>query len=382
MSWTSIVFYLWKNTCRRWLESPISPLSKILLVFVVSFFSIVILSLFKGVEKEIADRLARRDLNTVSVTELVSSREGRLRLRQSLSEERMWTKRYGAEKFQQVWRAGATAEWKDSRISIFGYTNELLFPDLTKSPGEIPTAMLFLREGTDRSREVYEEVVELNGRELALKVTTMPEWMKIHFQDRAAIVGPMVLLEGLLEEGFVSYSIAELDSLEEVLAFESEMRAYHRSESNRIEILSAANILRDLERFQVIQGKVKIALVGGCGFVLAVIMASMAWLEFREDQYVLALLRSFGTQRIWLFIHSLWENVVLVAFAIAMIPMVWSLLLGSGVVSLARFGFPSQLEVIAWNDLQISVLAALVGCLLATLPVALGLRKQVGLVLS
>lgn len=382
MSWTSIVFYLWRNTCRRWFESPISPLSKVLLVVVLSFFAVAILALFKGVEKEIAERLARRDLNSVTVTEFVSGREATTRLRQSLSEERMWSKRYDPTRFRQIWRAVASAEWGESRVGIFSFVDEALFTEIANSPAEIPTAKLLLRDPGSNAEEVYQEVVKINERKLSLRIGEMPDWMKLQFDDESVIVGPMALMRGLLENGYVTYSVAELDSLEEVLRYESEVRAFHRSEGNRVEVVSAANILRDLELLQTIQGKVRVALVSGCGFVLAVVMASMAWLEFRDDQYVLALLRSFGTPRAWLLVHSLWENVLLVSAGIALIPVIWRFLLDAGLLSFAELGIAAELGGITWSDLEVLALAGSVGCLLAILPVAFGLRKQVGLVLS
>ena len=381
MSWISIVFYLWKNTFRRWFESPISPFSKVLLVLVVSFFAAAILSLFKGIEKEISDRLARRDLNTVVVTELVSGQSSRLRLQESIEEEIMWTQRYGIEKIHHVWRAGNSAEWRDRRVSIYSFASGELFPNSISAPDQIPEAQLLFRSDSKFAGKLYREIVTLDERELSLTVGIVPRWFNDHVKDEVVIVGPLPLLIPFLERGFLSYTIAELQSLEEVKRYEKELRAFHRSEGNSINIVSATSVLEDLEKLQVLQKKVRTALIAGCGFILAVVLSSMAWLEFRDDRFLLALLRSFGTPRGWLLLHSLAENLVLVASGIVIVPILWSLLLDKGVISLAKFNL-SRVPELEWQELEILVLAGGLGCLLAIIPVAIGLKKQVGLVLS
>lgn len=381
MSWISIVFYLWKNTFRRWLESPISPLSKVLLVFVLSFFAAAILSLFKGVEQEISERLARRELNTVIVTELVSGQKARLRLHESIGEETMWAQRYGKEKINHVWRAGASAEWRDQRVNVYAFSSPELFSSVPTSPDAIPEARLLFRSDSQFAGKLYQEIINFDDRELSLSVGLLPRWMEDQLKDEMIIVGPLPLLTSFLERGFLSYTVAELQSLEEVSRYEREIRAFHSSEGNRIDIISATSVLEDLEKLQILQRKARTALITGCGLLLAAILSSMAWLEFRDDRFLLALLRSFGTPRLCLLLHSFAENLVLVASAIALVPFIWGILLEKGMISLARLGI-YRVQELAWQELEILVAAGAIGSLLAILPVAVGLKKQVGLVLS
>ena len=381
MSWISIVFYLWKNTFRRWLESPISPLSKILLVLVLSFFAAAILSLFKGIEKEIAERLARRDLNTVIVKEFVSGKDSRLRLQKSVDEEVMWTQRYGSEKIHQAWRSGSAAQWQDRRVSVYAFSNYELFPELASSPDKIPEAHLLFRSDSKFAGQLYKEPVSFDDRELSLSVGVFPRWLEAHLKDEVIVIAPLPLLRTVLERGFFSYTVSELESLDEVLRYESELRAFHKAEGNRIEITSATAVLQDLEKLQDLQEKARAALVAGCGLILAVVLSSMAWLEFRDDRFLLALLRSFGTPRPWLLLHSLAENIVLVTSGIALVPFLWSFLVKKGWISFARLDIYSVPEL-EWQELEILAFAGGVGCFLAVIPVAIGLKKQVGLVLS
>ena len=381
MSWISIVFYLWKNTFRRWFESPISPLSKVLLVLVLSFFAAAILSLFKGIEKEISDRLARRDLNTVITTELVSGKNARLRLQKSIEEERMWTQRYGVEQIHHVWRLGTLADWRDERLTVYAFSSAESFSNESSSPDQIPEARLLLRSDSKFLNKLYKEPVKFNEREFSLFVDQIPLWIEEQINEEMIVAGPLPLLAQFLDRGFLSYTVAELESLDEVIQYENELKAFHKAEGNRVDIQSATDILEDLERLQILQRKARVALITGCGLILAIILSAMAWLEFRDDRYLLSLLRSFGTPRGWLLLHNLAENLILVSSGILLVPIIWNLLLKKGMLSLTSLGL-RQAQELAWRELEILIAAGAIGCILAIMPVALGLKKQIGQVLS
>ena len=57
--WTLIPFYLWKNTCRRWLEYPVSPVSKMLIPALLGFLAVIVLTLFGEIERELRLQLEK-----------------------------------------------------------------------------------------------------------------------------------------------------------------------------------------------------------------------------------------------------------------------------------------------------------------------------------
>ena len=120
--WTSIPFYLWKNTFKRWLEYPVSPLSKILLPALLGVLAIIVLTLFQEVERELRDQLKKHSAYKVVVEEVVTGGSVPTILRRSYEEEVMWKDRYGAA-LRQLRRPLISASWdRTVNLPILTYT--------------------------------------------------------------------------------------------------------------------------------------------------------------------------------------------------------------------------------------------------------------------
>src|SRR5215204_4043727 len=65
--------YLWKDTWKRWLEQPSSPLARLFVTGLLALVATVILVAFHLLERSIRERLERFGLNTVVVRETVTS---------------------------------------------------------------------------------------------------------------------------------------------------------------------------------------------------------------------------------------------------------------------------------------------------------------------
>jgi hypothetical protein len=105
-------------------------------------------------------------------------------------------------------------------------------------------------------------------------------------------------------------------------------------------------------------------------------------MEFREERYLLALIRSFGVGRITLLIHAVVENCLV---AVAGVLLGLSMLaLAAGRLDLAamKLGWISASGLFEGRIVWVLVLGALCGGLLSCIPVGIGLRKPLGLVLK
>src|SRR5262245_60018891 len=74
---TLIVSYLWKDTWKRWLEQPSSPLARLFVTGLLVLVATSILVAFHLLERSLRERLERFGLNTILVrdTVLADSRE-------------------------------------------------------------------------------------------------------------------------------------------------------------------------------------------------------------------------------------------------------------------------------------------------------------------
>jgi hypothetical protein len=138
-----------------------------------------------------------------------------------------------------------------------------------------------------------------------------------------------------------------------------------------------------LETLQARQEKWRFGLAAMLGLALALVYGAIAVLEFRQNLFITALLRSLGAPSRFLFFRQWAENALLAngaAFlAICVLAAVHQSLFG-------LLGFsPSVLAVGSpyWSGEVLTLFVWVnIGALLSAIPVAMGLRKPVGEILS
>ena len=186
-----------------------------------------------------------------------------------------------------------------------------------------------------------------------------------------------------LISGLQSHTHARLDSYEEVKRFTQMLNAYFRVEQRSAQVQSSLEILRQIQEMTKLQVQLRSAVIAGCGIILALIIGTIAWLEFNQESYLSALLRSFGVPSIFLFIHSLFENLVLVLMGVGISLWGWPSLYSqiSQQSPLLQGLDPSSL-IVPKDDLFVLLSFAIAGVVLALLPILIGLRRQPGHILQ
>ena len=151
------------------------------------------------------------------------------------------------------------------------------------------------------------------------------------------------------------------------------------------QIQSAVQLLDELESMQARQMQWRTAMASLLGLAVALVFGAIAVLEFRQNAYISALLRSFGTPSKALYVRQWLENAFLANVAAL-----------SAIVILASFhsqlfgalGFPRDLLSLESGNpyMSIEILLVLVcvnvGAFISSLSVAIGLRRPVGEILS
>lgn len=168
--------------------------------------------------------------------------------------------------------------------------------------------------------------------------------------------------------------------------FVSAIQRFFTAENrNPPQIQSALGMVKELESLQARQAQWRSAMAGLLGLAVALVFGAIAVLEFRQNAYVSALLRSFGAPGKALYLRQWIENALLINLAAI-----------SAIVILAcfhrelfgLFGFPRDLldlkkanPYFSW-EIALILLWVNIGAFLSSLSVALGLRKPVGEILS
>ena len=144
-------------------------------------------------------------------------------------------------------------------------------------------------------------------------------------------------------------------------------------------------MVKELESLQARQAQWRSAMAGLLGLAVALVFGAIAVLEFRQNAYVSALLRSFGAPGKALYIRQWLENAALANLAgISAI-----LLLASFHKELfGALGFPHDLLNLKnanpyfSSEMALVLLWLNIGAFLSSLSVAIGLKKPVGEILS
>lgn len=380
-SWTSIVSYLWKNTCKRWLEYPVSPISKLLIPALLGILAIAVLSMFATIERELRDQLASSSAYTVMLDEFVSGDKAPTTLQRTYEEEILWGGAYPAGAVHYVRQPLMQAYWGSSKqIPVFAFRE---MPQVNGVPVDVtePPAPLLLT--TDSLRYGGLERIELQQAKLMVRVAPVPRWMQKGMSLEAAVAIPVEMAHGYLQRGFMVRMLADLGSMEKVSEFVTRTQAYYKAEQRRVQVHSALEVLENLERLTAMQRVVRSLIVLGCGIILALTLGAVAWLEYRQEVYLMALLRSFGTPPAFLLMHMLMENLIVVFAGLLCAWLVWPAMFELIIPQLQVMGLEAAVRPeVSVADQFAVVAAALTGVFLAMIPVAIGLRKPPGLILQ
>ncbi len=152
---------------------------------------------------------------------------------------------------------------------------------------------------------------------------------------------------------------------------------------NTPQMESPLPLVKELEALQARQGQWRAGLAAMLGLALALVYGAIAVLEFRQNLFITALLRSLGAPSIFLFLRQWVENAIIAngaaLFAICVLASFHQqifTLLGFSPSTLAG-GTPYWSAEILTLFIWVNI-----GAFLSALPVALGLRKQVGQILN
>lgn len=374
--------YLWKNTLKRWFENPISPLSKVLVPFLLGLLATLVLVFFSESEAQMRKKLKEGKSYDVFLTEQATGLDNRVQAELSLEDEAMWTSKYKPEQLIYIRQIFTTVEWErySKTIPVIVYGDSM--PELHKYREDLEAPTIWLM--SKYSEDLMDiEVLTLGGKEFSAIPRPIPPRISAYLPDDTIVAVPLELAEPLLRDGYIAHIHASFDELEQTEKFVTQARAYYQAERRQFQLFSALEVLQGLRKIQQIQQLFRVGIVISCGIILALILGAISWLEYRQESYLMALLRSFGTPRILLLFHGFLENVLLVSLGIFFSFKAWKPIYRIVEQQSAGFQLNSADTInLPATDAQIILLAGVLGVAMAMIPVAFGLRKPSGLILQ
>lgn len=367
-----ILLYLARDTLCRWLMRLSSPLSRVLVVFFLSFCGLVFLASYVISLKVLRERIRGSGGDLVVGTEFVSGQKaiaprGRGLLPPAVGGDRCHLFR---DAFVSV-RVGnaffTLAEYPLALTQDLAGGNSLRFLPAKPCAGELPVE------------------VELDGHRLP--AGTLPEAQAgflRHLYPGGAVFMPPDTMPQIWKGGFVRRYVVKVKdvTVDNVAAWENTLRLLSQLDQGNMNVLSGANMMRSLQEMEESQQQFRLGVSLGISVIICCLLTSISTLEYRQNEYVYALIGSFGISRALLLGAFLVENTVLVAAGFAgalgalqgVLPYITRVLYRSPrtILSLAELR----------EDITLFCLAFLVCIAVSSLPILAAVRKPIGNVLK
>jgi len=377
-----IASYLWKDTWKRWFEQPGSPLSRLFVTGLLALVATVILVAFHLLERSIRERLERFGLNTIVVRESVNSDSRDLTVFTDAPDRLAALSDHGQKlRVRQLFVRGTT-EWQDGVIVLtygpesFDHFIEFLSPE---TPG-----ILFSEELPP------DALVRVNvSRHATLAVTRRPQgWLRPLITEDMLLV-PQGTWPDEERLGFIETTIFQRNPdaipVAHLVSAMTTFYAMDRDRRSPPQVQSALPMIRELEKLKERQVQWRNLLAAILGLAVSLVYGSIAVLEFRQNLFVTALLRSFGAPRQFLFWRHLIENALLANLAaisaVALMAALHTAIFGTLGFAKPVLDFSGGNPYASAEVLSILIWVN-VGALLSSIPILIGLRTPVGATLN
>lgn len=194
-----------------------------------------------------------------------------------------------------------------------------------------------------------------------------------------AIFIPSYLLTAFTTENYVQHQIIRSNTLEDLSAIHLQLEAFHSADQRSVNLSHSLHILKEFHRLQNAQIWMRLVTLLLSSSVLSLCLGCISWLEYRDQRYLIALLRSFGIPPLFLAAHQFISDLLLVLLSMTAVIFLWPSL-SSFLMKNSEFAFTNTylppFEVLA------IYLSGILGVSLANIPVWRALKKPIGEVLQ
>ena len=368
-----ISLYLFKDTLHRWKERPASPLSRVLVAFFLSLCALSFLANYVLSSKMLHDEIRKNGADLITVFDTV--REGEASKRSLLQHE------------LPLLHDCDVLALKDSPAG-FARVGKAVFPILEYNM----ESCAFL---ADLELEEHSIVLLFNpGRSplhpgpcaVSLNASPLPE---NHLLGKLYPSGVILAPEGAfnfeLDSLMSNYryvirvhemTAANIQSIEETL------NNIVRYDGSMTIVQTHVGLLKRLEVLMSNQMECRMGFSIGIAVIVGILLTALASMEFRQNEYVYTLMKSFGVRPLLLILTFIVENIFLIGISFA--GAVWAFMKTQKIV-LGEF-FKLGDTVLTYADIRQDLWLlgiSLLGCVLfSSIPVVFSAYRPIGKVLK
>ena len=374
-----IASYLGKDTWKRWCEQPGSPLSRLFVTGLLAAVAALILATFQMLERSVRERLENFGLDTLLVRQTVTPDSAAFFRRGEGADPFALLAADGRElHLRQLFARGRT-EWSENNLLVFSYppaTMPALAGMLSRE-----TPVICLSDALPKNTLVR---VQIGRRSLLASVARPQSWLHALSSDDVLLV-PQGWLPDEEASGWLDTTIFQraptAPPMDKIIAAVNAVSAMDQRFPRQIQ--SALPLMKELDRLKNSELQWQAILAAILGGAVALVYGAIAVLEFRQNLFIGALLRSFGAPAAFLYFRHWVENILLANLAAAAAIFAVGCLYPAIFQTLGFADFSGPAGNPCASGAVISIFLWInAGAFLSSLPVAAGLRQPVGEILS
>ncbi len=371
------VLYLAKDTLHRWATRISSPLARMLVVFFLTLAALAGMGSYAISAKIITDKIISNGGDTIMVTAMSTPENPTVFPTDAELQELL-----GTESYTLTAVASAVDENGHMPVYSFDFARMGQMLPLLNQNG-VPT--LLINEA--HNHLLGPCTVTINNNKLNAFAKKLPAGHLLNrvITQRALVIPPDALPYGTEQHRgtpVLIMRLAQVTSAQDTQKVENYFRNYMKLEGKQATIASAASIFNQLEEALSKQLQCRIAFCLGISVIVGILLTALAGMEYRQNEYIYTLMKSFGIRPILLVGAFLAENLLLV--------------FGSAIAALYTFLHTQQFIVtqllrlgnyrISLCEIQTEVhiigLTLLVCVFISAIPVLIAANRAIGKVLK
>lgn len=382
-SWILIASYQWKDILKRWFETPGALFARVLIAAVLSLAMLWLHASFALATRSLEVRVERLGVNTVVVHAHRFPSDTSAR---PLFEHLLPVLREEGRLFcgQSPYVAAHTETGDEARLLVYSDSQRASLAEIL---GCTPSRGTILCDR--RLPEGLPVGVVVDGLRVTAETCALPERLARAVNLRGAerlVLLPEVVGAPFLRQGFRDIAYFAADDPSKVKDIVASLRQLLAAEGYRSsDVLSAEKWLSELAELRTQQALFRRAAALFFAFLLVLVFGSISVLEYRQNMYIAALIRSFGIPPFVLVLRYLIEALLVVTAGAA---IAWGCAIALHSEVFTFVGMETslvQLETVDPYPLErnrLLLLSLAAGAALSVLPVVVAVRKSVGRILG
>lgn len=367
-----IIPYLIRDTLHRWMMRISSPLARFSVALFLSFCGLIFLSSYVISVKVLRDKIRSTGADLVIATQYISGAV--------LPERGPGLIPIDEESYDlyEMRESFISAKVGEQFISVVEYPPVMtrMLPQQGCSVYLLPQRGGTYRGPTEISIENHQTTVQ------TLADSDVPLLRKLY--PAGAVFVPTGAFSFIWKRGCVIKYVLKMKNTEAefVEVRERMLRTLARLDKIRMTIISSTGLLRELRQLESVQYQFRVWVTLGISAIICLLLTSISSLEFRQSEYIYALIGSFGISRFLLYLTYVGENVILVTlgFCTSLAGLWWV----RSYITEVLYKSPG-LTLSLWeleDDIRTFVLAFGISVVVSSIPILCAIFRPIGNVLK